>query len=100
VKGKPKRDPERAAEAASRFADVAAPQTVDSGPPAVAIEDGLPTTRRARALRRGAANRSRRSLGKPTWPDIVPGRCEPCGGWGILGSAGVRCQLCLGTGDS
>lgn len=94
-----KRDPERAAEAAETFAQHAAPTPLDQGPPpSLATEDGGQPTRRARYLRRRAANRSRITMGKPPLPDIGPGGCEPCSGWGTIGEAGVRCQLCMGEG--
>lgn len=96
---KRRRDPERVAQAAETFAAAAAPTPVAGGPPAVAIEDGASPTRRARYLRRVAANRSRKAMGKAALPDIRPGSCEPCSGWGVLGQAGLRCQLCMGEGD-
>lgn len=98
-KPKRRRDPEAAAAAVEAFADQAVPTPVASAQPSLASEDGGKPTRRARYLRRRAANRSRQALGKPPLSDIRPGTCEPCGGWGTLGECGVRCQLCMGEGD-
>lgn len=69
-------------------------------PPSLSVIDGKPPTRRQLYLRRKAANRSRAATG---WghrqlPDIRPGKCEPCEGWGVIGQARVRCPTCDGTG--
>lgn len=81
------------------LADVAMPPPVPSSSrAAAAAEDGGRPTRRARALRRQAANRSRRSLGKPPLPEVVRGQCRDCEGWGTIGKAGTRCPACGGEG--
>jgi hypothetical protein len=64
------------------------------------IGDGQPSTRRAQALRRAAANRARARcayLG-PAKPPVEAGDCDGCGGWGVVGASRVRCARCGGEG--
>ncbi len=62
---------------------------------------GAPT-RRQLALRRRGANRARRRGQVPgraaQKPELLPGTCEACEGWGVLGRGFTRCGACAGTG--
>lgn len=55
------------------------------------LSDGKPRPLRAAILRRRAARR----VGSRA-PEIMPGDCGPCAGWGVVGN--VRCLRCDGSG--
>jgi hypothetical protein len=58
-----------------------------------------PETRYAKALRRKAANRARRQHGKSPLPELRPGSCGQCGGWGVVRPHNIVCPACGGEGE-
>jgi hypothetical protein len=63
-------------------------------------DGGREPTRYALALRRQASNRARKAAGQPVLPQIGPGSCVRCEGWGVLGQSRQRCPGCGGRGDA
>jgi hypothetical protein len=67
------------------------------------LDDGRPAgpepTRYSQALRRQAANRTRRVRGLAALPEVAPGSCGQCGGWGVIPPDRERCPRCNGRGE-
>jgi hypothetical protein len=81
---------------------------LDDGRPVVRRADGSivgdaqsspEPTRYSQALRRQAANRTRRVRGLAALPEVAPGSCSQCGGWGVIPPDRERCPRCNGRGE-
>lgn len=59
------------------------------------MRDGKAPPLRAAILRRRGARRAGSEA-----PEIERGGCARCGGWGVRGEAGHRCEVCGGSGGA